>query len=102
MTMQLFEQRIDKASSVAGIVTSPANTAADIHEWLINKVAELAGVDVNHIDTHEPVAFYGLDSVAAVSLSRELQDFLGRRVPPTIVYDCPSIEAMVSHLSTGK
>jgi len=101
MTMQLFEQRIDDASSITSIVTSPANTAADLHEWLINKVAELAGIEVHHIDANEPVAFYGLDSVAAVSLSGELQDFLGRRVPPTLVYDCPSIEAMVSHLSTG-
>jgi acyl carrier protein len=83
------------------MLTAPATTATDIHEWLVSKVAELAGIDVDHIDANEPVAFYGLDSVAAVSLSGELQDFLGCRVPPTLVYDCPSIEAMVNYLSTG-
>jgi acyl carrier protein len=75
---------------------------ATIHTWLMEKIAELAGTDVEKIDPQEPVAFYGLDSVAAVSLSGELQDWLGRKVPPTLVYDCPSIESMVRYLSTDR
>ena len=84
-----------------GTATLARRDAADIHAWLTHKIAELAGTNVDCIDAQEPVAFYGLDSVAAVSLSGELQDWLGRRVSPTLVYDCPSIDAMVSHLSTG-
>lgn len=112
MTMHIFERRTQQSSSPAlehaasncsgaAAATAPASTADEIKEWLINKVAELAGVEVNHIDANEPLAFYGLDSVAAVSLSGELQDWLGRKVPPTLVYDYPSIQAMVGYLSAG-
>jgi len=83
-----------------GMATSTRTNATDIHAWLTEKIAELAGTDVDHIDAREPVAFYGLDSVAAVSLSGELQDWLGRKIPPTLVYDYPSIESMVCYLST--
>ena len=82
-----------------GMATLAMPDATDIHAWLTEKIAELAGTDVDRIDAQEPVAFYGLDSVAAVSLSGELQDWLGRKIPPTLVYDCPSIESMVRYLS---
>jgi len=112
MMIRTFERRRHNASSMArqesasagkgaSITTLEPPSAEDIQAWLVDKVAELAGTEADRIDLSEPVAYYGLDSIAAVSLSGELQDWLRRQVPPTLVYDCPSIDAMVRYLSDG-
>ncbi|NET60101.1 MAG: AMP-binding protein, partial [Symploca sp. SIO2E6] len=70
-----------------------------IQTWLIKQIAEQLGVEPQEIDIRESFARYGLDSVAAVRLSGELEEWLGRNLAPTLVYDYPTIEALARHLS---
>ncbi|WP_445250265.1 beta-ketoacyl synthase N-terminal-like domain-containing protein [Microcoleus sp. OTE_8_concoct_300] len=72
--------------------------AQAIQAWLVCKIAERLGVNPQDIDVQQPFSRYGLDSVAAVSLSGELGDWLGASLSPTLVYDYPTIEALVPHL----
>src|SRR5205807_2381692 len=40
-----------------------------------------------------------MDSVQAVSMAADLEDWLGRELPATLVYDYPTIEGLARHLS---
>ncbi|HJT56092.1 MAG TPA: SDR family NAD(P)-dependent oxidoreductase, partial [Ktedonobacteraceae bacterium] len=66
--------------------------------WLIAKVAEELAMDPAAIDVYEPLASYGMDSVTAVGLSGELEDWLGRELSPTLFYDYPTIGLLARYL----
>ncbi|MEM9186755.1 MAG: beta-ketoacyl synthase N-terminal-like domain-containing protein, partial [Planctomycetota bacterium] len=69
--------------------------------WLIDKIAQRRGIAPDTIDPAQPFASYGLDSLAAVRLSGELSDKLGRDVPPTLAYDYPTPRQAAAYLVLG-
>jgi acyl carrier protein len=71
-----------------------------IRAFLLERVADELGLSADDIDPDAPLAQYGLDSAAAVGLSGELAEWLGRRLEPTLLFDHPSIDALARHLST--
>jgi acyl transferase domain-containing protein/acyl-CoA synthetase (AMP-forming)/AMP-acid ligase II/NADPH:quinone reductase-like Zn-dependent oxidoreductase/NAD(P)-dependent dehydrogenase (short-subunit alcohol dehydrogenase family)/acyl carrier protein len=76
-----------------------AQNAVTIQAWLIAQLANALKLRAEDIDVREPFQRYGLDSVAAVSLTGDLETWLGRRVSPTLIYEYPSIESLALHLS---
>nr|VFK57333.1 MAG: 8-amino-7-oxononanoate synthase [Candidatus Kentron sp. TUN]VFK65620.1 MAG: 8-amino-7-oxononanoate synthase [Candidatus Kentron sp. TUN] len=70
-----------------------------ISGWLVDKIAQLIAIPPNRIDTGRPFASYGLNSIAVVSLSGELGEWLGKPLPPTLVYDYPTIEKLARHIA---
>ncbi|MBH8552330.1 SDR family oxidoreductase, partial [Nostocaceae cyanobacterium CENA357] len=70
-----------------------------IQVWLVDKVSQQLKIASQTIDVQEPFARYGLDSLAAMMLSTELEDWLGLSLSPTLVYDYPSIAALAEHLA---
>ncbi|NEP08925.1 MAG: alpha/beta fold hydrolase [Symploca sp. SIO2C1] len=75
------------------------NQQQTIQTWLITQIAKGLGVKPQEIDIREPFSRYGLDSVAAVRLSGELEEWLGRKLAPTLAYDYPNIETLARYLS---
>lgn len=75
-------------------------TIETIQEWLIAKVAVSVAGAPEKIDVREPLASYGLSSLAAVSLTADLEDWLNLRLPPTLAWDYPTIESLASYLET--
>jgi acyl carrier protein len=73
--------------------------AQAIEQWLTERVSELVGVAPNELDTAQPFAVFGLDSVAAVGLAGELEDWLDVELPATILWDYPTISALAEHLA---
>ena len=73
-------------------------TTQKIRTWLVTNIAQRLDVSPSEIDIREPLASYGLDSVQAVRLSAELEDWLGRKLSPTLAYDYPTIEALANYL----
>ena len=71
-----------------------------IQNWLIENLAQRLGVPASEIDVNEPFASSGLSSVAAVSLSADLEDWLSIKLSPTIVYDYPNIAELARYLSS--
>ncbi|OKH25124.1 beta-ketoacyl synthase, partial [Hydrococcus rivularis NIES-593] len=69
-----------------------------IQAWLVSNIAQRLGISPQEIDVREPFASYGLDSVQAVRLSAELEDWLGRKLSPTLAYDYPSIATLAAYL----
>ena len=73
-----------------------------IQAWLIKRVSTALSLRPDEIDVRETFASFGLDSRTAVSLSGDLERWLGRRLPPTLVWDYPTIDELARHLdSTG-
>jgi acyl carrier protein len=56
-------------------------------------------LDPGEIDRREPLASYGLSSQQAVMLSGDLEEWLGRSLPPTLVFEYPDVDALVQYLS---
>ena len=82
-------------------VKKPRRSFVEIRNWLITQVAKHLGSGEREVDPNEPLERYGLDSLVAVSLSGDLEEWLGVRVQPTIVYEYPTIEAIARHFSGG-
>lgn len=92
------------AVAEAGPNTSAAassHTVAQVEAWLIAKIAGQVGIDATQVDSREPFAQYGLNSVQAVSLAADLETFVGHALPPTLIYDYPTIESLARHLGVA-
>ena len=74
-------------------------TQREIQNWIVNYIAELLEIKPDSIDVTISFDCFGLDSSAAVELSGDLEDWLGRELEPTILYDYPTVEALAKHLS---
>jgi acyl transferase domain-containing protein/acyl-CoA synthetase (AMP-forming)/AMP-acid ligase II/acyl carrier protein len=88
------------AEEVAPAPAGPAGTLLEVvQRRIVEELSSRLGVSAAEIDVREPFARYGLDSLVAVELAASLEDWLGRPVAPTLVYDYPNIEALSRHLS---
>nr|BBH90792.1 hypothetical protein KTC_55430 [Thermosporothrix sp. COM3] len=77
----------------------PQKSKQEIQTWLVKQLAEALQLRPQEIDIRAPFAQYGMDSYQAISISADLQDWLGRELPPTLVYDYPNIEVLASYLA---
>ena len=96
----LEAQGTENSPSGVTEVASSTVAASTVANWLIARLAQRLQVTASEIDVHEPFSSYGLDSASAVSLSGELEEWLERRLPPTLVYDYPSIAQLSQYLAT--
>ncbi|HAX75260.1 MAG TPA: phosphopantetheine-binding protein [Cyanobacteria bacterium UBA11372] len=74
-------------------------TAAAIQAWIVSYLAQLLEIQPDEIDTEIPFDQYGLDSSAAVGMTGDLEDWMGRKIDPTLLYDYPTIQALAQHLA---
>ena len=88
------EHSIDKQERVP----EQKQTEDAVQSWLVAKLAEYLKIKASDIDIHEPFANYGLESMGAVGLSGDLEVWLEREFPPTLLYDYPSIERLTRYL----
>jgi acyl carrier protein len=78
------------AAAPAAAVASPA--AGDVSAVVRAALAEILGADVaGQISDAEPLMSSGLTSTSAVQLTSSLEARLGAQLPPTLVFDYPSI-----------
>ncbi len=82
-----------------GWLSQQGQSVAAIQNWLKVKLAEYLEIEADSIDLTEPFSNYGLASVDAVGLSGDLEDWLGRTLSPTVVYDYPSIARLARYLA---
>jgi acyl-CoA synthetase (AMP-forming)/AMP-acid ligase II/acyl carrier protein len=65
-----------------------------IQTWLVCHLSARLGIESRAIDVTAPLASYGLDSVTAVSLTGDLEDWLGIRLSATMAFDYPTIDVL--------
>ncbi|MBC8870095.1 MAG: acyl carrier protein [Planctomycetes bacterium] len=70
----------------------PERTVEEIQEWMVNYLANVLEMSTDKIDVTVPFDDFALDSATAIGMTGELEDWLGKPVDPTLVYDYPTIE----------
>lgn len=71
----------------------------EIAAWLAARIAGPLGVRPEEVDVRAPLASFGIGSLRAVRLAAELEEWLGRSLPATLVYDHPTIETLAAFLA---
>jgi acyl carrier protein len=78
-------------------MSSNSNIEA-IQNWLVNKLAEQLSLDPATISVDEPLTRYGLDSIDAVTMVGDLEDWLDEELPSTLFWDRPTIAKSALYL----
>ncbi len=77
------------------------HTESEIKAWLASQLAAILNIPPQAIDVRAPFNRYGLVSRDAVGVSGDLEEWLGCRLPATLLYDYPTIEALARYLAAG-
>ncbi len=80
--------------------TQTMRGSREIQDWIVAWVAREAGVEVADIDVGEAFVNLGLSLRQAVLLAGELEDWLGRKLPTSLVWDHPTIEKLADFLAS--
>ncbi|HUF60753.1 MAG TPA: AMP-binding protein [Verrucomicrobiales bacterium] len=70
----------------------------EVRPWLVSRLAHHLHLSPELIDHATPFAQYGLDSSVALGITGELQDELGVELPPTLLWDYPTIDDVTFHV----
>ena len=74
-------------------------TEEEIQAWIVSYLAQVLEISPNEVNVTIPFDRYGLDSSVAVGLTGDLEDWMGRKLDPTLLYDYPTIESLSQHLA---
>lgn len=74
-------------------------TQEGIQDWLVNKLAQLLGLNPDDIGISTPLSRYGLDSSSTILLTSDLMDWLGCELEPDVIYQYPTIQTLANHLT---
>lgn len=73
-------------------------SAESLQTWVIGWLSRELKIPPRDINVQENLLVYGVDSVSAIMLAGDLEDFLGRRLSPTLLWDHPTVASLVRHL----
>lgn len=78
--------------------TSGYRGPAKIQRWMQNKIGDELNVTGESLDPTEPITSYGLDSIAAFTLTLELSEWLERDLPASLLWEFPTIAELAQYL----
>ena len=70
-----------------------------VETWLLTWLVERAAIPQDEVARDKPFAEYGLDSLTAVELTQELEDWLGVDVLPTVAWNYPTPATLSVYLA---
>jgi len=81
---------------------TPTPTAKSLEQWLVQWLAQHLKLSASDMDTYKAFADYGVDSIMAVELAQDLEEFLqlDRPLDATLAWNFPTIAALAAHLAT--
>jgi acyl carrier protein len=87
------------SAPAAAIEPRVDDRAQEIGEWLAKWMADAFQRRTGEITPSAAFSEFGMDSVRAVMLINALEDWLRLELPPTLIWDYPSIDRMAGHLA---
>lgn len=82
-------------------VTGRNVTSDEVTEFLRARVARMVGLPAEDVDPTAPLPSIGVDSVHAMELVAELEEWLGIEVPDQLAWSYPTIALISEQLATG-
>ena len=77
------------------------HSASEIAEWIAARVAGEMKIAPSEIDLNQDLTTFGMDSIAAFTLTGDLAEWLDRDLRATLMWEYPSIQALAEYLSQG-
>lgn len=84
---------------IAGDEAVGQRDADAIRNWLVQQIAQRLSLPLNEVDPQTYFPSFGMDSLTAMMLVGDLEEWLGRSLVPTLMYDYPSIAALAEYLA---
>ena len=73
-------------------------TEGEIRDWLVSAIARTSRLPAGQIDPARTFDTFGLNSLQAVTLSGDLEEWYGQELSPTLFWDYPTIDRLVAYL----
>ncbi len=73
-------------------MTTTTLTQRQVKDWLIERIVQILRVNPEDVSSRAVFSELGMSSLQAVELAAELENWSGREIPATIVYEYPTIE----------
>ena len=73
--------------------------AATIESWLGLWLTVRAGIATDQIAAKTPFAEYGLDSLTAMEMSGEIEDWAGIELTPSVIWEHPDISSVSRYIA---
>ena len=95
LVARFFEgpQGVVGSAQITGVRSS-----AEIQRWMQEAIGDELNVAGESLDPTEPFTSYGLDSIAAFTLTLDLADWLERDLPASLLWEYPTIAEMAEFL----
>ena len=85
-------------STTLHVSTQIPSSAAEIENWLMDKFAEQLSISAEEIDANAEFISFGMDSMDAIMISGDLEDWLQIELPSTLLWDYPNISLVSEYL----
>lgn len=76
-------------------------TVAGVRDWLVRALAKELKLSPEEIDPHEPFTRLGADSLTLVTVGGDLEAWLERSIPPSVMWEYPTIASLAAALMEG-
>lgn len=74
--------------------------ASALQAWMIRYLSEHLNIDRNCIKSTDRFEHIGVDSITVIAMNGELENYLGRTISPTSIYDYSTIEEFADFLAS--
>jgi len=78
--------------------TKPVSAEA-IQSWILDWLAREMQIPAQDLDPSKSFESFGMSSLLAVTMTGDLEDWLGREVDPAIMYDHPTVASLADVLA---
>ena len=78
---------------------SRATNPDAIEAWIRDHLAQLVGLTPSKVNTHKPIATFGVDSAEAAALAEGLEQWLGRTIPLDLVWEWASAREIAGRVA---
>ena len=69
-----------------------------VETWMTSWLVARAGVEPGDVDLEKPFADYGLDSMTAVEMSGEIEDWSGIQLTPIVAWNYPTVAQLSAYI----